>query len=99
LAQYFRDHRYRHVVDRAGLIAANVIDVGKVDGRNEDDGGLLVARVLAQHLCQLEAVEFRHVDVDQYDGHLVLEQTLERLARGRGLDQVRAKPPQNHFVA
>ena len=75
-AQHFRHHRHRHVVDRAHLVAAQPIDVGQLDGRDEDDRGLLKARMLADHRRELEAVELRHADVDQNDGDVVLEQKL-----------------------
>ena len=80
-AQHLRDDRHRHVVDRAHLVAAQTVDVGQLDGGDEDDRGLLEARMLADHRGQLEAVELRHADVDQNDGDLVLEQLLQRLAR------------------
>ena len=47
--------------------------------------------MLAHHRGQLEAVELGHADVDQDDGDVVLQQVLERLARGVGLDQVLAQ--------
>ena len=80
-AQHLRHDRHRHVVDRAHLVAAQAVDVGEVDRRDEDDRGLLEARMLADHRGQLEAVELRHADVDQHDGDVGLQQMLERLAR------------------
>ena len=52
----------------------------EMDRRDEDDRGLLEARMLADHRGELEAVELRHADVDQDDGDVVLEQMLQRLA-------------------
>ena len=43
---------------------------------------LLEARVLLNHRRQLEAVGFRHADVDENDGDFVLEQDL-RMPAGR----------------
>lgn len=50
------------------------------------------------HCRQLKAVEFRHADVDQDDGNVVLKQKLQRLARGRGFDEILAKLPEDHLV-
>jgi hypothetical protein len=57
-----------------------------MDGGDEDDRGVLEARMLADHGSELEAVELRHADVHQDDGDLLLEQILQRLAGGGGLD-------------
>ena len=81
-AQHLRNDRHRHVVDGAHLVAAQAVDVGQMDGGDEDDRGLLEPRMLADHRRQLEAVEVRHADVHQDDGDLRLQQLLERL-RGR----------------
>ena len=48
-AQDLRNHGHRHVVDRAGLIAAHAVEIGQVDGGYEDDRRLLVARMVPQH--------------------------------------------------
>ena len=79
--QDFRHHRHRHVVDRAHLVAAQPIDVGQQDRRDEDDRRLLEARMLADHRGELEAVELRHADVDQHDGDLVLQQDTRSASR------------------
>ena len=76
-AQHFGNDRHRHVIDRAHLIAAQPVDVGQMDGRDEYDRGLAEARMLADHRGELKAVEFRHADVDQDDGDVVLEQKLQ----------------------
>ena len=54
--------------------------------------------MLADHGRELEAVEFRHADIDQNDRDVVLEQELQGLARRRGLDQVLVRVVQNHLV-
>ncbi len=87
-AQHFRHDRHRHVIDRAHLVAAQPVDVGQMDGRDENDRGLAEARMLADHRRKLKAVEIRHADVDQHDGDVVLEQELQRFPRRRRLDQI-----------
>ena len=97
-AQHFGNDRHRHVIDRAHLVAAQAIDVGQMNGRDENDRRLAEPRMLADHRGQLKAVEFRHADVDQNDGDVVLEQELQRLARGRGFDQIFAELAEDHLV-
>ena len=75
-AQQVGDYRHRHVIDRSRRIAAQQVEVGHLDRRDEDDRGLLKARVLADHRRQLEAVEVGHADVDEHDRDVVLEQLL-----------------------
>ena len=54
--------------------------------------------MFADHRGEFEAVQFRHADVDQDDGDVVLEQELERFApRGRR-DQVLAEFLQDDFI-
>ena len=89
--QHFRHDRHRNVVDRAHLVAAQVIDVGQMDRRDENHRDLLEARMLADHRRELEAVELRHADVDQDDRDLVLEQLLQRFLAGRRLDEILAR--------
>ncbi len=55
--------------------------------------------MLAHHFSKLEAVEFGHADVDQYDCDLALQQVLQGFAPGRRLDQVVAEVAKNHLVA
>ena len=97
-AQHLRHDRHRHIVHRAHLVAAQMIDLGEVDRRDEDHRDLLEARMLADHRGELEAVELRHADVHQDDGDLVLEQLLQRLLAGRGLDQILAQLAQDHLI-
>ena len=78
-AQNFRHDRHRHIVHRAHFIAAQAIDVGQMDRRNENDRGLLEARMLADHRRELKSVEVRHADVDEHDGDFVFKKELERL--------------------
>ena len=55
--------------------------------------------MVADHGGQLEPVEVRHDDVDQHHGDVVLQDLLQRLPAGRGLDQVLAQVAQHHLVA
>src|SRR6185312_13721981 len=66
-AQDLRDDRDRDVVDCAALIAANTVYFREMDGGDEDDGNLLEARMLTHHIGQLEAVDFGHGNIHQYD--------------------------------
>ena len=98
-AQHLRHHRHRDIVDRADLVAAQMVGVGDLHARHEDHGELLEARVLADHGGELEAVDLRHDHVDQDDGDVGLEQDAERLVWGARLDQVLAQLAQYDFVA
>ena len=69
--QELRDDGDGDVVHRAALVALDAVQIGEVDGGDEDDGGLLEARMLAHHLRQLEAIDLRHADVHQHDGDIV----------------------------
>src|SRR5215475_3621696 len=98
-AQHLGNDRNRYVIDRSHFIGAQAIDVRQMDGRNEDDRGALEPRMLADHRGQLEAVEFRHADVDEDDRDLLLEQVFQRLLGRGGLDQPLAQPGQDGLVA
>ena len=90
-AQHFRDDRHRDIIHGAHLIGAQAIDIGEMNGGNEDDRGLLKARMLADHRGELKAVELWHADVDQDDGDILLEQLLQRLPGGSSLDEIFAE--------
>ena len=98
-AQHLRDHRDRNVVDGAHFIGAQPVDIGQMDGGDEDDRGALEARMLADHRSQLEPVEFRHAHVHEDDRDILLEQLLERLPGGLGLDQILAQFGEDGLVA
>ena len=55
--------------------------------------------MLADHGRELEAVEIRHAHIDEDERDLVLEQTLEGLARRGGLEQVLADLGEHDLVA
>ena len=90
-AQHLGHDRHRDVVDGAHLVTAQTIDVADLDRRDEDHRRLLEPRMLADHGGELEPVQFRHADVDQDDGDLVLEQDLERLASRSRDDEILAE--------
>jgi hypothetical protein len=69
-----------------------------VDRGNEDDRRFAEAGMLTQHGGELEAVEFRHADVDENDRDVVLEQKLQGLARRRGLDQILVQLVKDNLV-
>ena len=68
-----------NVVDRAHFVAAQAVDVGQQNRGDEDQRGLLEARMVADHRGKLETVDVRHVDIDEDDGDVVLQQQLKRL--------------------
>jgi hypothetical protein len=76
-----------------------MVGVGNLHARHEDHRQLLEARMLADHGCELEAVDLRHHHVDQDDGDVGLEQDAQRLVRRVGLDQVLAKLLEDDLVA
>jgi hypothetical protein len=58
---------------------------------NEDNGSLLEARMLRDHVCQFKAVQFRHADIDENDSNIVLQQALKSFICGMCLDQILAE--------
>ena len=66
---------------------------------DKNDCSFLKARVLANHLRQFKAIKLRHADIHQHDGDIVLQQMLQRLAPGSGLDQILAQFPEYDLVA
>ena len=98
-AEHFGNDRHRHVIDAAHLVAAQPVDVGQMNGRDEDDRGLAKPRMLADHGGQLETVELRHADVDKHHRGVILEQELQRFARRRGFHQILVELAENDFVS
>ncbi len=74
--QHLRNNGHRNVVDRTHLIAAKPVDIAHLNRRNENHRRLLEAGMLADHGGKLEAVQFRHANVEQNDRDLVLQQIL-----------------------
>src|SRR6202035_2542065 len=54
--EHFRHYGHRHVIDRAHLIASEMIDLGELDGRNKNYGDLLETWMLANHGGEFKAV-------------------------------------------
>src|ERR1700729_2915547 len=75
-------------------ISLEAIQIGEVHGGNEDDGGLLKARVLTDKSRQLKAIEFGHADIHQNNSDIGLQQPFEGFFPRIGLDQVLAQLPQ-----
>ncbi len=61
------------------------------DSRQENDRDVPASLPLLDVGRGLEAVETRHLDVEQDDGEIVGEETLQRLITGRGEHQVLAQ--------
>ncbi len=97
--QQIRHHRNGNIVDRAGLVALDPIEIGHMDRRYEDERGLLKAGVLADHGGKLKAVQFGHLDVDQHHRHVMPEKLGQRLARRRRLDQGFAELGEDDLIA
>src|SRR5271170_6422075 len=70
-----------------------------MDGGNKDDGCLLKARMLANHVRQLEAIQLWHADVHEYDGNVGLQKAFERVATGICPDEVLAELIEDSFIA
>src|SRR5207302_7647065 len=71
--QQLGNDRHRNVVHRSKLIPAQKIEIINLNGGDEDDRDLLKAGVLADHCCQLKAVEVGHADVDQNDRDIAFQ--------------------------
>ena len=54
--------------------------------------------MLADHGGELEPVQFRHANVDQDDGDLVLQQIFERFPAGRSDHQIFAKLLEDNLI-
>ena len=98
-AQQFRHHRYRHVVDAAQLVAAQLVEVGQHDRGHKDDRGILKARMLADHGGQFKPIQIRHAYIDEDQRHFVLQQAFEGFARRTGLEQILAHLGEHDLMA
>jgi hypothetical protein len=87
-AQHDRLDRLEHIVDRAHRIAADEMLGLLVDRRQEDDRDALGLLAVADDLGGLVAVHAGHVDVEQDDRELVLEEVAQRLLAGPRLDHL-----------
>ncbi len=89
-AQHLGHHRRQDVVDGAQRVPARHVGLVAVGG-DEDDGRVLAARTGADQRRGLEAVHDRHVDVEEDDGEVAVEEVLERLLARERLDDVLAQ--------
>src|ERR687888_156390 len=78
-AEDLRVEGLEDVVDRAGLVAAEDLPAVLADRRQEEDRDVPRALPLLDQLGGLEAVEARHLDVEEDDRELLLEPVAERL--------------------
>ena len=79
--------RLEDVVDRAGLVAAEDVVALLGDRRHEDDRDVPGLAPALDVLGGLEAVELGHLDVEQDERELVVQQPAQRLLAGRRGDQ------------
>jgi len=89
--------RLRQVVDAAIFVPARDVGLVAVDRGDEDDRDLSRARVGADQRRGLEAVEVRHLHVEQDDRELVDQQRLQRLAPRAGRHQPLAQRRQRRL--
>ena len=89
------DLRPQHVrVDRRGdeIHRSERVALGDmriiVERGDENDRRVLGPLPLANQRGRLEAIHLRHVDVEQDHGEIVLQQTAQRLAAGKCLDDI-----------
>src|SRR6266508_2247454 len=87
-AQDLRAERLEDVVDRAGRIAPEDLLLVLRDGRDEDDRNVLRPFALLDQRSGLEAVELRHLDVEQDDRDVVLQELAEGVHTGVGIKKV-----------
>ena len=78
-AQHVRLEGLEDVVDGARLVAAGHLGDVRAHRGQEDDRRRAAALAPADELRGLEAVHARHLDVEQDDGEVLLQQRLERL--------------------
>src|SRR2546422_5336577 len=86
-AQDVRAERLEDVVDSARRVAAKDVVLVLRDCGDEDDRNVLRALALLDQHRRLEAVEQRHLDVEQDDRDVVLQELAERLLAGVGVEE------------
>ena len=86
-AQHLGDDRLEQEVDRAEGVAAVDLGVAAVEGGEEDDRDPAAALAAADHRRGLEAVHVRHLDVEDDEREVLMQQALERLTTGARLDE------------
>ena len=87
-AEHCRAERLEDVVDRACRIAAEDVLLVLGDRGDEDDRDVLRPLALLDQRRRFEAVEHRHLDVQQDDRGIVPQQLAERLLAGVGVEEV-----------
>ena len=87
-AQHVGAERLEDVVDRACRVATEDVLFVLGDRGDEDDRDVFRALALLDQLRRLEAVEQRHLDVEQDDRDVVEQQLAERLFSGMGVEEV-----------
>src|SRR6185312_5289861 len=87
-AEEFGDDGNEQVVYRPMFVALEAVRIGNICAGNEDDGGVLKARVVANAVRQIEAVEPRHVDVRQDHGYFIAQEIIEGFVCGTGANQI-----------
>ena len=70
--------RLRDVVDRANRVSFENVVLVLADGREKDDRHVLRAIARLDHARGLEAVNARHLHIEQDDGEFALEETAQR---------------------
>ena len=98
-AQHFRDDRNRHVVDRSHFVAAEAVQIGNLDGGDENHRGFLETRMFTDHGRELETVELGHADVDQNHGNFVLEQIFQGFSSRSRYHEIFAKLLENNLIS
>ena len=96
--EQFRHDRHRQVIDRAHLIAAQMVNFRKMYRGDENDRDLLEPRVLSDQRCKLKAIELRHADIDEDDRNLILEKLLQRFFSRHRLDEIVTQRLQDHLI-
>ena len=79
-SQQFGNHGNGDVIHCSALISLEPVQVGQVDGRDEDNGDFLKTWMLPDHVRKLKAIQFRHAHIHQDDGDVHLQQDLQRFS-------------------
>ena len=78
------------VIDRAVLVSFEDVRGFTAERRDEDDGNVPGLLPLLDQLCGLQAIESRHLDVEQDHRERVSQELQERLLAGPGFHQPRS---------
>ncbi len=97
--QNFRNDGNGDIINGSRRIPAQTVRFRHHHGRYENDGSMLVTRVLPDHADELEAVLLRHTDIHENDGDIVAQEMLQRLSAGLRLYQIFAQLMEHDLVA